>query len=81
MKINKIIHEGEMLNAEQLAQVTGGVTPSNTNIYDGCKCSGSGLNINGGFSCTCLNPSNCLPHLKSLYICQTRAVPLMDNKH
>lgn len=61
MKINKIIHEGEMLNAEQLAQVTGGVTPSNTNIYDGCKCSVSGLNINGGFSCTCLNPSNCLP--------------------
>lgn len=59
MEIRQIISEADVLTAEQLAKVTGGITPINSNTGDDCKCSGPGANINGGFSCVCLNKSNC----------------------
>lgn len=38
MLIKQIISEADVLTAEQLAKVTGGITPSNTNTVGGCKC-------------------------------------------
>lgn len=57
MEIKKIISKGEILNAEQLAQVTGGAgAKANVNDVDYCRCDGAGDNINRGNACFCQNP-------------------------
>lgn len=57
MKIKKIISKGEILNAEQLAQVTGGTgVQANVNKSENCKCEGAGDNTNEADECFCKNP-------------------------
>lgn len=55
MKINKVINEGELLTGEQMANLTGGKTLSNTNSASGCQCNGQGDNENQATSCFCTN--------------------------
>lgn len=38
MEIRQIISKADVLTADQLAKVTGGITPTNTNTVGGCKC-------------------------------------------
>lgn len=59
MKIEEIIIKGELLDAEQLAKVTGGTRAnvSNINIKDGCTCAAHGDNINSAEKCWCLPES------------------------
>lgn len=57
MEIKKVISKGEILNAEQLAQVTGGAgVKDNVNDFEYCKCEGAGDNINREKACSCKNP-------------------------
>lgn len=57
MEIKKVINKGEILNAEQLAQVTGGAgAKANLNEFENCKCEGTGDNTNKGKGCSCTNP-------------------------
>lgn len=56
MKINEIIKEGDVLNGEQLAKVTGGTGINATNTNHGnCKCVGGDDddNVNFGKECLC----------------------------
>lgn len=54
MEIKRIISKGEILNAEQLAQVAGGAgVQSNVNDVEYCKCEGSGNNVNRAAKCSC----------------------------
>lgn len=55
MKIHKILAEGELLNAEQLAKVTGGakIKGTNSNNADLCHCEGTGNNVNHKAYCFC----------------------------
>lgn len=55
MEIKQIIAQGEMLDAEQLAKVVGGlgIEPSNSNNAQNCHCEGMGSNTNhvSGYYC------------------------------
>ena len=68
MEIKKVIEKGEILDAEQLAQVVGGTgLMSNDNLAEECTCKGSGDNTNRYKRCYCdgdapvhLNLSECI---------------------
>lgn len=55
MKIENIISKGEMLNAEQLAKITGGTgdQATNVNTIEKCSCVGEGTNVNTAKGCSC----------------------------
>lgn len=54
MKINKIIKKGEVIDVEQLAEVTGGSgRGDNINKGDFCICWPIGINNNASAFCSC----------------------------